>query len=530
MSEDSFTETTQLSWFSRIKSAIIGLIFGLLFFLGAFVLLFWNEGRAVKRYKTLKEGESAVVSISPDAVRRDMNHRLVHMTGYADTKDTLDDSQFFVRDTAIKLKRVVEMYQWKETKKTSKRKKSGGGETTTTTYSYSRVWSSSLIHSSSFKRKSGHTNPTSMPFKSRVLTARTVTLGAYRLSFGLVGKINSYEPLTVEPSGRLPSILGRNGRFYNGGYYNGDDPGNPVIGDIKVRFEAVYPTTVSIVAQQTGSSFKPYASKVGGSIELLQVGSFSAQEMFKKAHFQNRLLTWGIRVGGLLLMAFGLMMLFKPLSVLADVIPFIGNLIEAGTGLISFIMAAFFSLLTIGTAWIFYRPLLGGSIMALGVLSLGLLFFRRSKNKKQVPPRPKALPAKPSGPPPSAKTTAPPPVAPPGPAPETPNMPTAPGPPPPEPVRTPPPPAESAEPVMNAHDWLKKGRESYRAGDIDNALSAFTKAIEIQPDYASAWYNRGVVGNKAGHAADAINDFKKAASLGHEKAQHLLSSQGIGWA
>ncbi len=82
---------------------------------------------------------------------------------------------------------------------------------------------------------------------------------------------------------------------------------------------------------------------------------------------------------------------------------------------------------------------------------------------------------------------------------------------------------------MTAQDWLKKGRESYRAGDLDNALAAFTKAVEIQPDYASAWYNRGVVGNKAGHAADAINDFKKAASLGHEKARKLLSSQGIDW-
>ncbi len=525
MSEDSFTETTQLSWFSRIKSAIVGLVFGLSFFLGAFVLLFWNEGRAVKRYKTLKEGESAVVSIAPDLVRRDMNHRLVHMTGYADTKDTLDDSQFFVRDTAIKLKRIVEMYQWKETKKTSTRKKAGGGETTTTTYSYSRVWSSSLIRSSSFKRQSGHSNPTSMPFKSRVVTARTVTLGAYTLSYGLVGKINSYEPVPVEASGRLPAILGQNGRFYNGGYYKGDDPASPVIGDIKVRFEAVYPTTVSMVAQQTGSSFKPYASKVGGTIELLQVGAFSAQEMFKKAHFHNKLLTWGIRLGGLLMMFFGLMMLFKPLSVLADVIPFIGNLIEAGTGLISFIMAVFFSFLTIGTAWVFYRPLLGGCIIALGVVMPGILFFRRSKRTKKIPTKPKAAPARPTSPPPSAKPTAPPPSAPPGPAPETPQMPVAPGPPP-EPVSTPMPPGE---PAMTAHDWLKKGRESYRAGDLDNALAAFTKAVEIQPDYASAWYNRGVVGNKAGHAADAINDFKKAASLGHEKARKLLSSQGIDW-
>ncbi|WP_339136467.1 MAG: hypothetical protein WGN25_01115 [Candidatus Electrothrix sp. GW3-4] len=56
MSDDSYTEVTNQSWFSRIGGAIKGIIFGFILFIIAFPLLFWNEGRAVKTYKTLKEG------------------------------------------------------------------------------------------------------------------------------------------------------------------------------------------------------------------------------------------------------------------------------------------------------------------------------------------------------------------------------------------------------------------------------------------------------------------------------------------
>ena len=50
---DSFTEVSHESWFSRIKSAIVGVVFGLLLFVIAFPVLFINEGRAVKTAKAL---------------------------------------------------------------------------------------------------------------------------------------------------------------------------------------------------------------------------------------------------------------------------------------------------------------------------------------------------------------------------------------------------------------------------------------------------------------------------------------------
>ena len=45
---DTYTETETISYGSRISGSFKGMLPGILMFLGAFPLLFWNEGRAVK--------------------------------------------------------------------------------------------------------------------------------------------------------------------------------------------------------------------------------------------------------------------------------------------------------------------------------------------------------------------------------------------------------------------------------------------------------------------------------------------------
>ncbi|MGD9173519.1 MAG: TMEM43 family protein, partial [Desulfobacterales bacterium] len=82
------------------------------------------------------------------------------------------------------------MYQWKESKNRKTRKKLGGGKETVTTYSYNKSWSSSLIDSSNFNKPGGHQNPGAMPYQSAEFIADEVSLGEFKLSRSLVGKIN----------------------------------------------------------------------------------------------------------------------------------------------------------------------------------------------------------------------------------------------------------------------------------------------------------------------------------------------------
>ena len=82
-----------------------------------------------------------------------------------------------------------------------------------------------------------------------------------------------------------------------------------------------------------------------------------------------------------LLMFIGLCLVFKPLSVVADVLPIFGDLVGLGTGVVSFGIAATCSLLTIAFAWIFYRPLVGVPLLVLG-LGLFVALIVKSKQAK----------------------------------------------------------------------------------------------------------------------------------------------------
>jgi hypothetical protein len=336
---------------------------GLILFVAAFPLLFWNEGRAVKRYKTLKEGGGAVVSVAADSVDPANEGRLVHLTGKAETDDVLTDAAFGVTANAVKLRRTVEMYQWEQNEQSETKKKIGGGTETVTSYTYAKTWSDHAISSADFK-KPGHENPGAMPYESEEWVAANVTLGAFSLSRSLVGRISGYEPLPLQGDYPLPAEIGGRARVHNSGLYLGKDPFSPQIGDVRVSFQLVKPTQVSIVSRQVGDTFEPYTASTGGTLELLQLGTRTAEAMFQSAHASNRMLTWLLRVLGFILMLAGLNMIFRPLSVLADVIPFLGTVVGAGTGLIAFLIATGFSAVTIGVAWIVYRPLLGIVLLA----------------------------------------------------------------------------------------------------------------------------------------------------------------------
>ena len=359
-----------------------------------------------------------------------------------------------------------------------------------------------------------------MAFQTQTITASRVTLGAFILSPGLVREIDNWSPVNVDSSKPVPAALGPQGMTSGGGYFRGQDPQEPVIGDLKISFSEVSPGPVSLVAAQQGESFSAYTTNAGGTINLLQVGNHSASEMFRTAHFHNRLFTWGLRAAGLLLMFIGLAILLKPLSVFADVIPFLGNLVAAGTGLIAFVLAVFFTLMVMGVAWIYYRPTLGLSLMAVAV---ALVTWVLVKNKRVGTA--------------SAVNAALPPVSPvsivPPPQPSS-DLP--------EPVSSPlPPPAppvssvsattssSSDSPDQTAQRWIKTGKQAYVAGQFDKAAAAFEKAVTIAPDNGSAWYNLGVARNKTGDTPGAMDALKQASRLGHQRAMKLLVSQNIDW-
>ena len=380
---DTFTEVTSQSWLGRIGNSIKGIFFGLLLIAGAVLLLWWNEGRAVTRIKALREGSHVVVPVGSYQVDAANEGKLVHMTGTAITGETLSDAEFGVTTNALKLERVAEMYQWTETKKNQTTKNLGGSTTTTTTYDYAKNWQPRRVDSSQFKQPEGHANPLAMPYQERDLVAGKITVGAFTLSKSLIGKIGGAVAFPVTATDALPAPLKARSALLDGKLYIGTNAAAPQIGDQRISFKVTGATPVSLIARQVQNTFEPYRTKNGATVELLQVGTFSADEMFAHAKEMNMLLTWGLRLLGWLLMFFGFMLIFQPLLVLADVLPFLGGLVGMGTSLIAFLLATPGAILVVAVAWIVYRPVLGILLLAAAV-AIPVVLVR--KFKKPTPP------------------------------------------------------------------------------------------------------------------------------------------------
>ena len=67
--------------------------------------------------------------------------------------------------------------------------------------------------------------------------------------------------------------------------------------------------------------------------------------------------------------------------------------------------------------------------------------------------------------------------------------------------------------AQNATDLLNSGLDKAKSGNLKGAIADWTKAIEIYPKYALAYYNRGLARDKLGDFKGAIADYTKAIEI-----------------
>ncbi len=358
---DEHTVATGQSWFSRLKNASAGIAVGLLLVIAGAVLLWWNEGRAVLTAKGLAEGAGLVISVPSDRVLPENEGKLVHVSGGALAGGVIADPDFpFVEVRALILLRTAEMFQWKETKHTKETKQLGGSVTTETTYSYSRVWGSSLNDSSRFHEPKGHANPAAMPYSSLTLKAPQAQLGAFSLPEGLLN-------LPARENLRLPEAPPSTDNFVaaRGQIFVGKNPDAPEVGDLRITYHYAPEQEVGVAARQQGNTFVPFSVRDGKrSIYMLQPGLPDASAMFNTAQRENATLAWILRGLGVLGLFAGWYLILRPLGVIGDLVPFIGSILNAGAGLTAFGLSLFCGLIVIALGWIFYRPLMGAALLA----------------------------------------------------------------------------------------------------------------------------------------------------------------------
>ena len=402
----------------RRQSAVAGAMLGGVLSIASFPTLFLNEGRAVKTARSLQEGAASVVSVDSDQVDSTCEGKFVHLSGEARTDEMLTDDVFGVEVNAIRLTRSVEMYQWKELEEKVTRKVDGKSETETR-FAYEKIWADSHLDSSKYHEPSGHENPANFPFEPRSIEAKQVDIGAYQLSQSLIAKIDQAESLSVDLS-KVPSTLASNLRPDGGvqssatGFYwmhssvskpevqTGTSAeansvqdqvaadkavaaaDEPQIGDTRIHFAVTRPTEVSVMAQQTGSSFEPFKTHSGRSLNMLSSGVVSAAAMIEQAETENKILTWMLRIAGTAMIVFGIGLVIRPLSSMTESIPLVGSLVNMGATLVAVLLGGAMALMTIAVAWLFYRPLIAIPLIVISCAVMYYLFKQASKSQVEV--------------------------------------------------------------------------------------------------------------------------------------------------
>lgn len=382
------TEYETEGWFSRIADSIKGIFGGLAIFFLAMPIIFWNECRAVDRAQDLEFGLGSVVTAKADKVDSGNEGKLVHVVGDIKVNETLNDKTFGISANGLALDRKVEMYQWKQNVDETSKKKAGGKKVKKKEYSYEQVWSSTLLDSSKYKdAKYKNSNPGTMPYKSESTNAKNASLGAYKLTSSTMSGLGQSEQLeiTKDDLKGMPANVQKTAKLEDGGIYLGNDPLKPQIGDIRITFSVRKPTTATVIGGQYGQELKAFThKKLNDPLVLTTNGSKTPAEMFQDAQDSNTMLTWVIRLVTFLMMFGGLAAVFKPLSVIADLIPFIGSIVGTATSIIAFLISAPVWLLCVAAAWIVARPLVGILLLVgAGLLIGGLVFAAITFNKKR---------------------------------------------------------------------------------------------------------------------------------------------------
>ena len=357
---------------------------------------------------------------NPDKKDASLEGELVCGTALATTDDSLTDKQFGIGAKAISLQRKVEYYQWVEHSESKSEDKLGGKEETTTTYTYSKEWVSEPVNSEEFKDKSyRNKNFVLTSVEDEVLWAENVSFGAYKLNESLIHSISSKESMELAFSDEVLELLDRNTqtaheRFYGivnslkkqaesvaaadsakasadsiqavtdslmanaankkdlnyihqagNVLYFGRVPGAPEVGDVRVMFEKIVPANVTIIAEVSGDTFKPFKAGNGKRFQRLVMGRRDAADIFEAEHDANTMWLWILRVFGVVLVVAGLRGIFGFMATILKVVPFVSSILGWGVGVVCTIVGIVWSLVVIALAWLFYRPVLGISLLVL---------------------------------------------------------------------------------------------------------------------------------------------------------------------
>ena len=387
---DNFTTTTNVWFLDRIKSSLKNIVGWAVLIIVAIGLLYWNEWRSLQTAQSWDEVSKLVVEVPSDTVDANNNGKLVYTQWDVQTTESVDDATFDIPAItgAIALVRHAEMYQWKEKASTKTKDNVWWSQTKTTTYSYEKERSSKLIKSSEFSEEKWHENPGMMRYESTEDRVASATLGAFTLSPTQIVSIHRARayPYTAEMLAKASSDIQYRGVVNDGKLYMGRvekaSLDTPTIGDTRITWSLVPVWPVSLMAEQNNNTFVAFQTEAGDQIDTLVDGKVSKNAMIASAQESNKMLTRGIRIGGIFAIIMGFYMIFSIIVTISSVIPMLGWIADAGVGIVVGLMGLAVGILTIAIAWFRFRPV--AAIIMLVIVAAIVWWIRYKKRWTMV--------------------------------------------------------------------------------------------------------------------------------------------------
>ena len=388
----------------------------------SFPLLWYNEKRGVRMAKIIDEGEKECVEVNNGLCIKETEGGLICLHGDFVSDDPIIDNIVSVRlENEIKLVRKVEILQYKEEKINDEE------------FTYRKEWVGQILESNHFfedRHRGKNEIKSNGVIWNQMFYANEMKIGDYVLNNELKEMIQCEERLSIhENMLNLDEIKSKTNKqtveiIDNMVYICRKETSKPKIGDLRIHYEYLRaPKAYTVIARQKGNLLEPYYGKnvegpkvsyelsskeTSGQPELesnliekndekdaksnkkgicktirdfmddsikinwLFEGNQPLSQCFSIKLKEEQKITWILRLVGFLCMTFGVYLFFAPLLALLSWIPILGTLISFIFFLFSLSVGFSLSLLTIAIAWLFYRPLIGG-IMIAGAVGLYII-------------------------------------------------------------------------------------------------------------------------------------------------------------
>ena len=354
---DQFVETKTTGYFSRIANSFIGILVGVVLIVVSIWMLYTNEGRVNVTNIAKTAMEISAAGEDPDPT---LKGKLIVVSGPVISQQELGDGLYLEPGKYLAYNRKVEMYSWVEEKSTKSKKNLGGSETEESTYTYNKAWTASPR--SSFKYPQGHENP-QPALKSTTGQINMAKIGNFELDMKKLD-LPAFEDMSLD-CGQYA--------FRGRGTLN-----DPQIGDLRISYCVIRSGMDGTVFGKLEQGWiSPYFDKDNNKLYRLFTGD--KVQALSTMQGEHKMILWVMRLVGFILMWAALKLLFEPLSVILDVLPFLGSVSRMGTGFFTFIWALLISVVVIIISMIVHNLIALFIVLA---LIIGGIIWAASRRKK----------------------------------------------------------------------------------------------------------------------------------------------------